>query len=344
MKGNLLQHLRCTTCQGNLAWHAYSNHNKDEIKDGIAWCESCKNWYPIEDSLLELLPPNLAYHDDRKRFFEKYRADMENRGLIVAADQEKDSSVEMQLKQQEHFDWYSQNENQSYNDYEHLPFWEAVDLVTFADWRKRVKPNTWMLDIGCAQGRSAFKFMDMPINIVGFDISKPAIRQAIQRYRAGQYKADAIFFCADGSNLPFTPNTFDYVLIYGVLHHLPDPGHTCKQIADILKPNGIYFGSENNETILRTLFDLLMKIKPLWFEEAGAEPLISAKQFREWFANTSVNIKTNTHVFLPPHLINLLGHRLGLQFLRFSDALGRVLPFLRKHGGLIQCYGTKQIK
>ena len=340
MIGSLLEQLCCTTCQGKLSWHAYSYRAEGEIGDGVAWCQPCKNWYPIEDGLLELLPSNLAYHADRQNFYNRYRNDFESRGLSIQV-QLKDDSVEMQRKQQEHFDWYSANENQSYNDYERLPFWESVDKVTFSAWRERIKPNTWMLDIGCAQGRSTFKFTDLPINIVGFDISKPAIRQAMQRYRAGNHKARAVFFCADGSNLPFTPQTFDYVLIYGVLHHLPDPGFTCKQIAKILKPDGIYFGSENNKTIFRSLFDLLMKIKPLWFEEAGAEPLISEKQFREWFSDTAMKVEINTHVFVPPHLINWFGHRFGLSTLRLTDLLGRALPLFRKQGGLIQCYGTK---
>jgi SAM-dependent methyltransferase/uncharacterized protein YbaR (Trm112 family) len=344
MKESFLQHLCCAACQGKLGWHAYTNRSKDEIGDGVVWCLECNSWYPIEDSLLELLPPNLAYHDDRKKFFEKYRADIESRGLRLDEQLKDNSEFAMQLKQQEHFDWYSGNEQQSYNEYEHLPFWTSVDKVTFADWRKHIKPNTWMLDIGCAQGRSTFKFMDLPINLVGFDLSKPAIRQAIQRYRSENHKAQAIFFCADGSKLPFAPRTFDYILIYGVLHHLPDPGDTCKQIAEILKPNGIYFGSENNETVLRSIFDWLMKIKPLWYEEAGAEPLISAKQFREWFGDTQVKIKTNTHVFVPPHLVNMIGYRAGLALLRFTDWLGRALPYIRKQGGLIQCYGTKQAK
>ena len=85
-----------------------------------------------------------------------------------------------------------------------------------------------------------------------------------------------------------------------------------------------------------------MKIKPLWYAEVGGESLISAKQFREWFSNTPVKIKTNTHVFVPPHLVNMVGYRMGLALLRMTDWIGRALPFLRKQGGLIQCYGTKK--
>ena len=48
-------------------------------------------------------------------------------------------------------------------------------------------------------------------------------------------------------------SSFDYVLIYGVLHHLPDAGFACREVARTLKPGGIYFGLENNETIFRKI-------------------------------------------------------------------------------------------
>lgn len=341
MKEKILQQLCCAVCRDpNLAWHSYENQAKDEIKEGVVWCTSCQYWYPIEDGLLEFLPPKLAYQDDRTRFGHKYQKDLQTRGLDIHKTDSSSESVELQKKQQDHFDWYSNNEVQDYNSYERLPFWEAVDAATFTAWRKRIQPEKWLLDIGCAQGRSTFKLMDLPLTIVGFDISKNAIRDALKRYRAQPHQAEAIFFCADGSNLPFKMQSFDYILIYGVLHHLPDPGFTCGQIAQILKPNGIYFGSENNQTVFRSIFDLLMKVKPLWYEEAGTEPLISEKQFREWFANTPVKVEINTHVFVPPHLVNLMGQRLGKLFLSLTDSIGKLIPFIRKNGGLIQCYGT----
>jgi len=341
MRKSVLQMLCCPVCRNTLHSHAYEMESDDDIREGVTWCTSCHNFYPIERNLLELLPPNLAYSEDKMRFWHSHRQDLKERGLSINESVSQNASFEMQKKQQEHFDWYSKNENQDYNAYERLPFWKSVDTLTFADWHKSVQPGKVMLDIGCAQGRSTFKFTDFPINIVGFDISKPAIRQAIEKYKAGKYNAKATFFCGDASNLPFQPETFDYVVTYGVLHHLPDPANTCRQIANILKTNGIFFGSENNKTIFRPIFDFLMKIKPQWYEEAGAEPLISAKQLREWFADT-LQIETTTNVFVPPHLINLVGSRIGFKFLELTDWLGKKVPVVRSNGGLIQCIGRKR--
>jgi ubiquinone/menaquinone biosynthesis C-methylase UbiE len=312
---------------------------EDEIESGVVWCRACRNWFPIEGGLLELLPPKLAYVADRKSFWQAHQRDLRALDLEVEVPETGYCSVEPQRKQQEHFDWYASNETQAYRTYHRMPFWQAEDSRVFSAWRMEVQPGQWLLEVGCAEGRAAFNFMDLPLNIVGFDISKALVRQAIAQYRAGNYRAEATFFVADGSNLPFTPESFDRVLIYGVLHHLPDPAQTCRQLAEVLKPGGTYLGSENNQTVFRWIFRLVMKLNPLWHEEAGAEPLISAKQLRRWFKDTPMRVETKTHVFLLPHLVNVLGTRWGARLLHWSDWIAQHIPWLRNHGGLIVIRG-----
>ena len=91
--------------------------------------------------------------------------------------------------------------------------------------------------------------MDCDIHIVAFDVSKALIRQAIARYQEGNHRARAVFFAADVSRFPFRDETFDTVLVYGVLHHLADPAAACREISRVLKPQGSYFGQENNRTV-----------------------------------------------------------------------------------------------
>ena len=102
-----------------------------------------------------------------------------------------------------------------------------------------------------------------------------------------------------------------------------------------MKVGGVHFGSENNKSAFRRLFDLLMKVKPLWIEEAGEEPLISAAMLREWLAGVPATLHVATHVFVPPHLINVLPAGWGEGLLKATDAIGSRLPFLRENGGLI---------
>ena len=343
MRYEVVPLLKCPSCNSSELQHlTFSEHALQEIKDGVLWCFNCKNWYPIQDGLLDLLTGSLVYVEDRKKFWSTYAAEMGKVGLSLSLMEDEDKK-DLQSIQQSHFDWYASNDLQTYNDYEKQPFWVAADKLAFEPWRKEIKQGNWLLDVGCAEGRSTFKMMDLDINIVGFDVSKALVRQAIDRYRSGSYKANATFCVADASNFPFKNSSFNYVLIYGVLHHLPDPRAACKEVARVLKLNGQYIGSENNKSIFRGIFELMQKINPLWHEEAGPEALISYKLISEAFNSTGMEVKLYTSVFLPPHLINLFPQKTANQLLAVTDKIGRAIPLLRNNGGLIVINGIKSI-
>lgn len=342
MYPDLLPRLLCPVCRsGGLTLTAFSRAADDAVLDGIVRCGHCGNWFPIDDGLLDLLTGELAYPDDRAAFFARHREALTVLGLTEALKLPGEEASALQRKQQEHFDWYASNDAQTYSAYETQPFWVAVDKLIFDAWRQQLRPNAWLLDIGCAQGRSTFKVLDLDLNVAAFDVSKRLVRQAIDRYRAGRYAARATFFAADATHLPLMDASFDTVLVYGVLHHLPDPAATCHEIARVLAPGGVYFGLENNTTVLRAAFDLLQRLRAIWHEEAGPNALMSAGDFRQWFAGTAMSIQARSCVFVPPHVVNLMSRRGAYRFVRGTDRLGARLPFLRDNGGLIWIRGTK---
>jgi SAM-dependent methyltransferase/uncharacterized protein YbaR (Trm112 family) len=337
---SLVPKLTCPTClqsDAPLGAHAFDDGADGHIRNGIVHCPRCKSVFPIEEDLLELVPPSLLDPEDYRKFGERFSPQLtELNASITLTAGGQNTDVTAQLKQREHFDWYAQNEEQTYHEYAKSPFWVAVDDLTFARWKSLIAPGGWLLDVGCANGRASFPWVDdQPTNLVGFDISKRLVRQAIERSRNLGGHARTTFLVGDGNSLPFANESFDYAMTYGVLHHLPDPGVSCGKIIDILKPGGIYFGSENNRTIFRALFDLSMKLKPLWTEEAGAEPLISRTMLRDWTGTEKAKLNDHSMVFLPPHLFNLMGHRIARPLMSLSDKLARLMPFLRHHGGLI---------
>jgi len=334
MNSFFLERLRCPACSSNLEWRAIKDSPNGDIHTGVVWCASCMDWFPIEDELLELLPVALGYLDDRERFWVQHEVLLKSLRLKPTHRESDRKRGTDQQRQQTHFDQYVKDEKQTYTEYEGMPFWRAVDHFVFREWRQLVKEKSVFLDFGCGQGRSTFKFVDLPIQIVGFDISKGMIADAIHRYRDTKPRAKACFFVADASKMPFKDGVFDYVLGYGVLHHVPSPETTCKEVIRVLKPGGMYFGSENNESIFRGLFDALQKLVPAWHEEAGSEPLISIEKVRQW-ASSDCTLDLKTHVFVPPHLANLSGQRLGRSLIHFTDWLGQSIPGLRNNGGLV---------
>ena len=200
---------------------------------------------PIEDGLLDFMIGGLAYEEDRRRFWRNHsnqlsKLDIQDRHDVSAS---AGAAVDEQLKQQAHFDKWASKEGQTYSQYESSTFWRTMDAMVFDTWKREVKRGDWLLDVGCAQGRSSFDFMSSDFQIVGFDVSNALVRQAIQRYRSGNHIARATFFAADATRFPVQENRFNKVLFYGVLHHLPDVELACSEIAT---------GPRSSRLILRT--------------------------------------------------------------------------------------------
>jgi SAM-dependent methyltransferase len=313
------------------------------------WCDN-RDWFPVEDQVLEFLPRDLQYTADRVKFQQRYIAELKAEGLLsrgaANADQRAADELNLVQAQQRHFDWYADNQEQAYDDYAAMPFWRVVDRRTFAVWNSQIRDaghsSKLLLDVGCAQGRSARMVAQPGLHVIGFDISKRMVRQAYVNFgKDPELRAGGDFVVADASHFPFQTGVFDYALVYGVLHHLPDPQPACHEIARILKSRGIYFGSENNRTVFRKIFDVLQKISAAWHEEAGKQALMSSDDLNRWFSGTGLMIETSSIVFVPPHLVNILGSKVGGFVLAASDVILRAIPFFREQGGLLLVEGMK---
>jgi 2-polyprenyl-3-methyl-5-hydroxy-6-metoxy-1,4-benzoquinol methylase/uncharacterized protein YbaR (Trm112 family) len=348
MTSQLLNLLICPVCRsGDLRLVVFSGSD-DEAYEGILQCLGCSAQYPIEAGVLELLPPALRYENDRRAFFDRWTTERRDRGLPEPPEMPTASAAaatHQASDQQKHFDWYADNETQSYGTYAETRFWSAIDEQVFAPWKSAVsrtaaERHCTVLDVGCAQGRSTFHLAGLGAHLVGFDVSKRCIRVARARSRESRC-GDASFICADVASFPFKSSTFDYVLVYGVLHHVADPARTCVEIARVLKPGGTYLGSENNRTVFRPVFDLLQRLRPEWHELAGPEALISARTLRTWMDAAGLRLEARSHTFVPPHLVNLLPIRAGRQLLGTTDAVFGSLPYLRDNGGLVTFTANK---
>ena len=58
MKRELMDILTCPVCKGDLSLDV-TREDGDEIMEGSLTCASCNEVYPIEDSIPNLLPPDL---------------------------------------------------------------------------------------------------------------------------------------------------------------------------------------------------------------------------------------------------------------------------------------------
>jgi ubiquinone/menaquinone biosynthesis C-methylase UbiE/uncharacterized protein YbaR (Trm112 family) len=335
VRSEVLGLLRCPECAHSpLRAEAFSE-DAHGIDRGVVWCAACGSWFPIEGGVLELLRGSLAYADDRARFWKTHEPRLRAHGLKPARPQTAAAHDASVREQQAHFDWYAHNDEQTYETYEGMPFWKAADALAFGRWTREVAPGRRLLDVACAQGRSTFPWMDLDLDIVAFDVSRDLIRQAVARYREARPRARATFLVANAVDFPFASNAFDYVLAYGVLHHMPDPAQTCREIGRVVRPGGAFFGSENNRTVFRGAFDALQALRTLWHEEAGTHALISQRDLRAWLEPLGFRTSFRTSVFVPPHAVNWFDPKGARGLLRRTDRIGQSIPLLRRQGGLI---------
>lgn len=230
--------------------------------------------------------------------------------------------------------------NQHDYDFVDSPFWRANDQNALSRFAETIKSGWLMADIGCGPGRASLPLKDCGAKVIGFDVAHGLVKRAVEETIKQGLTDRYFYFVADAENIPLKSQVFDAVLIYGVLHHVTDPLKTLKESHRLLKPQGFYFGHENNKTIFRKFFDLLMNFKKIWNEDAGAHPLFLITELKELGQKAGLNLAIKSSVFLPPHLFNLLG-KLSTPVLKVTDAIFSKIPFFKNQGGVLIIVGRK---
>ncbi|HYM75141.1 MAG TPA: class I SAM-dependent methyltransferase [Candidatus Dormibacteraeota bacterium] len=90
-----------------------------------------------------------------------------------------------------------------------------------------------VLDVGCGMGRFADVATRWGAHVVGIDLSLAAEVAA-----TNLADRKAAIFQADVFQLPFAPESFDFIYSIGVLHHTPDCERAFKVLPSLLKPGG----------------------------------------------------------------------------------------------------------
>jgi SAM-dependent methyltransferase len=114
--------------------------------------------------------------------------------------------------------------------------------------------NKHILEIGCGNGYGAYLLhQGLPRSYVGLDLMEEQIEKARRRYP--QYK----FLIQDATDLSqFGEASKDVVVIFGVLHHIPEWRKVIDEIKCVLKLNGSLFVEEPRGMDIR-LFDFFFR-------------------------------------------------------------------------------------
>lgn len=125
-------------------------------------------------------------------------------------------------------------------------YWNAVaeekNFTTVFDvelFTKYVSKDSRILDVGCGYGRILRALSDAGFaDLSGIDAAENMIK------RARRELPDLTFYSNPDGNIPFEVNSFDAVLLFGVLTCVPEESDQTKLMNDIkrvLKPDGILY-------------------------------------------------------------------------------------------------------
>lgn len=96
---------------------------------------------------------------------------------------------------------------------------------------KSIKPGR-LLDIGCAMGYSLEYAMDQEWEAWGLEPSRHAAQASSPRL-AGRIANTNLEAC------PYDRGSFDLILLWDVVEHLPDPARLLRQVLDLVRPGGM---------------------------------------------------------------------------------------------------------
>ena len=177
------------------------------VEDGSLRCKQDHS-FPVRDAVPQLALEPAGGSDGQEGTFETFSAKW---GRVS------DEELEQRFAQQ--YDWYIQR----------FGFGDEAGLAKFLEDRERV------LEVGTGLGGDAARFARLSgAEVIGLDLSESIF--AAQRHFGGP--ANLTYVQGDILNLPFEPESFDFISADQVIHHTPDAPRAFAELARRVKPGG----------------------------------------------------------------------------------------------------------
>ncbi len=191
---------------------------------------------------------------------------------------------------------------------------------------RRLLPSAgqMLLEIGAGAGRNTPRYQGFK-RIVLLDYSRTQLRQAQERLGCNdQY----YFVAADAYRLPFVPGLFDVATMIRVLHHMVDAPQVIGQIAQVLKPKGIFileFANKQNLKAILRYWQRRQAWSPFSLEPVEFAPLnfdFHPKTIRSWLQEAGFSVERQLTV--SHYRIELLKRLTPLALLVAMDAMAQL--------------------
>jgi 2-polyprenyl-3-methyl-5-hydroxy-6-metoxy-1,4-benzoquinol methylase len=123
---------------------------------------------------------------------------------------------------------------------------KIYDLIFDRIARSVGNPGSVFLDAGCGRCVHSFRLAERGYGVMAVDFSEPVLRNAESAVNASTYRGRITLQREDLLDMTFDDGTFDNVLCWGVLMHMPEPDRAIAELDRVLKPGGAMVLSEGN--------------------------------------------------------------------------------------------------
>lgn len=111
---------------------------------------------------------------------------------------------------------------------------------------KKISTQMCILDIGCNLGSLVNDLSRLGYNSsFGIDVNDSAIMRGINKY---PYLRNRLL-AYDGTEFPFADKSFDNIVSFDVIEHIPDLNKHFREVNRMLKPNGLYIFQTPNKRV-----------------------------------------------------------------------------------------------
>lgn len=138
----------------------------------------------------------------------------------------------------------------------------SIASVAWFPWLSRQiewPTSARVLDVGCGTGwlwAEAAPSLPDDLDLTLTDLSIGMVRDALGRVSGRGRHRRVTGHVADVQQLPYTAEQFDVVVANHMLYHVPDPRLAVREMARVLRPDGVVLVATNGPAHLRELWEI----------------------------------------------------------------------------------------
>ena len=182
---------------------------------------------------------------------------------------------------------------------------ESFDSTRKYPWKEveefieEIKPNEFILDLGCGNGRHTKLILEKDASTIGVDLSFTILHIALTKTLESCHKMLLGLINADTNFLPFKENSFDKMIMIAVIHHLDSQEKRISALNEIrrtMKRGGLL------------LISCWLKTHPRFLKDDLAPLIAQNKQdiMVPWTLPNGEKIKRYYYLFEPKEIEELI--------------------------------------